>query len=163
MSRLMSMNCLEYALRFWKENPSYKIVYDGNHVINWREADWRGIEESTDEHLDTFPLSDEAREILKEYKQLHKMNFYFTLGHNHTHTIPTPDGDIQWDKDGVVCVQADSESVAIDFIVAMFGQEWSNCYGNLYESFFPKGVIHTYIIPAGTTFEPEEAPAANEV
>lgn len=28
------INCLAYALRFWKENKKYKILYDGNHVIN---------------------------------------------------------------------------------------------------------------------------------
>lgn len=28
------MNCLAYALRFWKENPDYKLYYNSNHVIN---------------------------------------------------------------------------------------------------------------------------------
>lgn len=28
------MNCLAYALRFWKQNPRYRIYYDSNHCIN---------------------------------------------------------------------------------------------------------------------------------
>lgn len=28
------MNCLIYALRFWKENPDYKIWYNSDHCIN---------------------------------------------------------------------------------------------------------------------------------
>ena len=28
------INCLAYALRFWRDNKKYKILYDGNHVIN---------------------------------------------------------------------------------------------------------------------------------
>lgn len=28
------INCLAYALRFWRDNKNYKILYDGNHVIN---------------------------------------------------------------------------------------------------------------------------------
>jgi len=28
------MNCLAYALRFWSENPNYKLWYNSNHVIN---------------------------------------------------------------------------------------------------------------------------------
>lgn len=28
------MNCLAYALRFWEKEPSYKLYYSANHVIN---------------------------------------------------------------------------------------------------------------------------------
>lgn len=28
------INCLVYALRYWRDNKKYKILYDGNHVIN---------------------------------------------------------------------------------------------------------------------------------
>lgn len=28
------MNCLVYALRFWKDNPDYGLWYNSNHVIN---------------------------------------------------------------------------------------------------------------------------------
>lgn len=28
------MNCLAYALRFWKINPQYKLYYNSNHVVN---------------------------------------------------------------------------------------------------------------------------------
>jgi hypothetical protein len=27
-------NCLCYALRFWNNNPEYRLYYDSNHVIN---------------------------------------------------------------------------------------------------------------------------------
>ena len=33
------INCLSYALRFWEENPKYKIYYNSDHVINLREQD----------------------------------------------------------------------------------------------------------------------------
>lgn len=28
------INCLSYALRFWRGNEKYKIYYNGDHVIN---------------------------------------------------------------------------------------------------------------------------------
>lgn len=28
------VNCLSYALWFWKRHPKYKIVYNGDHAIN---------------------------------------------------------------------------------------------------------------------------------
>ena len=28
------MNCLAYALRFWEEQPDYKLFYNSGHVIN---------------------------------------------------------------------------------------------------------------------------------
>ena len=28
------MNCLTYALDFWRKNPSYRLYYNGDHVIN---------------------------------------------------------------------------------------------------------------------------------
>jgi len=28
------MNCLAYALRFWENNPHYKLYYNSDHVIN---------------------------------------------------------------------------------------------------------------------------------
>lgn len=28
------INCLAYALRFWEQNPTYRLYYNSNHVIN---------------------------------------------------------------------------------------------------------------------------------
>lgn len=28
------MNCLAYALRFWKKEPKYRLFYNSDHVIN---------------------------------------------------------------------------------------------------------------------------------
>ena len=28
------INCLIYALQFWKDNPDYRIWYNSNHCIN---------------------------------------------------------------------------------------------------------------------------------
>lgn len=28
------INCLAYALRFWELNPSYKLHYNSDHVVN---------------------------------------------------------------------------------------------------------------------------------
>lgn len=32
------MNCLVYALRFWRDNPQYKLWYNSGHVINIPEG-----------------------------------------------------------------------------------------------------------------------------
>ena len=32
------INCLEYALLFWKEHPDYRIYYNSSHCINAYEA-----------------------------------------------------------------------------------------------------------------------------
>jgi hypothetical protein len=32
------MNCLQYALKFWEKNPTYRIWYDSNHCINLPEG-----------------------------------------------------------------------------------------------------------------------------
>ena len=28
------MNCLQYALKFWEQNPKYRIWYNSDHCIN---------------------------------------------------------------------------------------------------------------------------------
>ena len=28
------MNCMQYALQFWKKNPNYIILYNSDHAIN---------------------------------------------------------------------------------------------------------------------------------
>ena len=32
------MNCLEYALEFWRGNKDYSILYNSDHVINVPEG-----------------------------------------------------------------------------------------------------------------------------
>lgn len=79
--------------------------------------------------------------------------FYFTLGQIHQHLLPLPEGDKAWDKDGVVCVEAEDEASAVLFIHAMFGSQWAGCYSYIHDvqlGFYPKGIVHTYIIPQGT-------------
>lgn len=79
--------------------------------------------------------------------------FYFTLGQTRQHVLPLPEGDKVWNKDGVVCVQAEDEASARCFIHAMFGEQWSNCCSSIHDiklGFYPNGIIHTYIIPPGT-------------
>lgn len=66
------INCLEYALFFWKEQPRYRIYYNSDHVINLPDNStcdgFLPIEEFGYEHLlSSFTLSDQAKEILKEY------------------------------------------------------------------------------------------------
>jgi hypothetical protein len=66
------MNCLEYALGFWKKNRMYQIYYNSDHVINLpagsRAIGFLPIEEFGYEHMrDSFDLNDEAKETLKLY------------------------------------------------------------------------------------------------
>lgn len=66
------INCLEYALFFWKEQPKYRIYYNSDHVINLTGNStcdgFLPIEEFGYEHLlSSFTLSNQAKEILKEY------------------------------------------------------------------------------------------------
>ena len=70
--RFAQINCLEYALFFWEEQPKYRIYYNSDHVINLPGNSicdgFLPIEEFGYEHLlSSFTLSDQAKEILKEY------------------------------------------------------------------------------------------------
>jgi hypothetical protein len=66
-------NCLEYALRFWRENPEYRIYYNGDHVVNVRTdrvSTYVPIEESGYEAISrSFAglLSAEGEELLSMY------------------------------------------------------------------------------------------------
>ncbi len=66
------INCLEYALFFWEEQPKYLIYYNSDHVINLPGNSvcegFLEIKEFGYEHLlNSFTLSDQAKEILKKY------------------------------------------------------------------------------------------------
>lgn len=83
---------------------------------------------------------------------------YFTLGQTHKHDIPRPEGDLVWDKDGVVAVEAETEDVAIDFMFLMFGDKWASHYNKetmlsgVELMLYPKGIVHTYTITPGNEF-----------
>lgn len=32
------INCLAYALRFWEQNPEYRLYYSSGHVVNAYET-----------------------------------------------------------------------------------------------------------------------------
>lgn len=66
------MNCLEYALSFWKKNRMYRIYYNSDHVVNLPAVGaakgFLPIEMFGYEHIrDSFDMNDEAKELLKEY------------------------------------------------------------------------------------------------
>lgn len=68
------MNCLAYALRFWKEHPEYRIWYNSFHCINLPEgssangfliAEAFGYEYFSSAF--NMLLTDEEKELLMEY------------------------------------------------------------------------------------------------
>lgn len=66
------MNCLEYALGFWKKNRMYRIYYNSDHVVNLPHGSaakgFLPIELFGYEHImDSFEMNDEAKETLKLY------------------------------------------------------------------------------------------------
>lgn len=74
------MNCLAYALRFWKKDSRYRLYYDSGHVINSRyelhdpryhvPGEYLPAESyGYDYFLNAFTdlLNQEEKELLKDY------------------------------------------------------------------------------------------------
>jgi hypothetical protein len=67
------MNCLAYALRFWKEHPHYRLYYNSDHVVNARTVlggEWLPAEDyGYDYFQSAFAglLDVEEQELLKQY------------------------------------------------------------------------------------------------
>lgn len=72
------MNCLEYALKFWDKNPSYRIYYNSDHCINLPESttisnDFLPIEEYGIEYFKgAFDLTEEYSKLLEKYFKHYK-------------------------------------------------------------------------------------------
>lgn len=71
------MNCLQFALSFWKDNPRYRLLYNSDHVINVPiGTDVAGFLELNDFGIDYFlsafkeSLSSEDICLLQEYFEL---------------------------------------------------------------------------------------------
>lgn len=68
-------NCLAYALRFWEQNPEYKLYYGNGHVINSRvRIKGEGILRAEDYGFCYFSSAFEG--LLDEYEQK-LLNLYF--------------------------------------------------------------------------------------
>jgi hypothetical protein len=71
------INCLAYALRFWKVNPEYKLYYNSDHVINspnWAPSIQGGNYLTAEEFGYNYfssafkeLLNEEEKVLLKEY------------------------------------------------------------------------------------------------
>lgn len=66
------MNCLEYALSFWKANPDYIILYNSDHVINVPQGievyGFLGLDYFGEEYfIKAFHLNEKYKKILLAY------------------------------------------------------------------------------------------------
>ena len=76
--------------------------------------------------------------------------FYFSCGQTHSHDLG---GGEVWDKDSLICVEAEIEDDALAFAFNRFGIRWSSCYSEKAlgdTGAWKKGVVKTYEIPKYT-------------